>query len=325
MQIYWQKTIFSILPSHIIVLLQKLSPNLLNQLTEIRIRVNQPLVLIFRNSDYVVKENNEKIYLCQISDVERVLQLITKNSLYTLEQELKGGFITIPGGHRVGLAGQAIVAGGKVKTLRNFSSVNIRIAREVQGCADGIVPYLISSPRRIHNSLIISPPRCGKTTILRDLSRQLSTGIPSLNFDGVQIGIVDERSEIGACSHGIPTVNIGQRTDILDGCPKAEGMLMLIRSMSPQLIITDEIGRHEDVIAIQEALNAGVNVIATVHAATVEELLFRPFVQDLIEYKFFDRYVLLQDYPGPGTVAKVIEAKTSRLLFCLKTGVRVCG
>ncbi len=325
MQIYWQETIFPILPSHIIGLLQKLSLNILNQLSEIRIRVNQPLLLVLRNNDYAVTDNRGQNYICDISDVDKVLQLITKNSLYTLEQELKGGFITIPGGHRVGLAGQAIVAGGKVKTLKNFSSVNIRIAREVQGCADSIVPYVIATSQRICNSLIISPPRCGKTTILRDLARQLSTGIPKFKFTGVQVGIVDERSEIAACNRGVPTVNVGQRTDVLDGCPKAEGMLMLVRSMSPQLIITDEIGRQEDVTAVQEALNAGVNVIASAHAATVEELLYRPFVRELVENKLFDRYVLLQDYPCPGTVTKVIEVKTNKLLFCLKTGVRVCG
>ena len=253
-------------------------------------------------------------YICTRDDIGKILQLISKNSLYAFEQELKMGFITIQGGHRVGLAGQAILDGGEIKALKNISSLNIRMAREIKGCADQVIPYMIDSRKKVCNTLIISAPCCGKTTLLRDLIRQISMG--NMERKGLQVGVVDERSEIAACRNGVPTVDLGMRTDVLDACPKASGILMLIRSMSPALVATDELGRQEDVTALREALHAGVSVLTTIHGRDVEEIRQRPYVKELIEGNYFDRYVVLSENPKVGTVEKIIDSKENKVLWC---------
>lgn len=311
--------IFPVLPVHIALMISRLPINTLHELTEIRLRVNRPLLLVLGMQDQMLascegrRGDVDISYLCTRDDVNTTLQLISKNSLYAFEQELKMGFLTIAGGHRVGLAGQTIIDQGQVKTLKNISSLNIRIAREIKGCADMVIPYLFSKEERIVSTLVISPPCCGKTTLLRDLIRQISTG--SHTRPGVQVGVVDERSEIAACRNGIPTVDLGIRTDVMDGCPKANGMLMLIRSMSPMVVATDELGRAEDVRAVREALNAGVRVLATVHGRDVDEVLQRPYVGELIQQNFFERYVILSDKPRVGTVEQIIDTKLNKILW----------
>lgn len=322
--------IYTILSARVATILKSAPYRILSQLTEIRLRINQPLLLVLGNSDIMLDDTGQAVidpyraYRCSSDDLARTLQLISKNSLYAYEQELKMGFITIQGGHRVGLAGQAIIGNGEVRALKNISSMNIRIAREIKGCADKIMPYILAEGD-VLSTLIISPPRCGKTTILRDLARQISSGILQLNFNGAQVGLVDERSEIAACQSGVPTVDLGQRIDVLDGCPKADGMLMLIRSMAPQVVITDELGRTEDAYAIREALNAGVSVIATVHGRSMAEVLQRPYVGELIEHKYFERYVILSSNPSVGSIEAIIDARNSEVLYSSQKGVKVCG
>ena len=314
-----EKFIYPVLPVHIVTIINTIPVDKLTYLTEIRLRINQPLSLVLGNTDIFVSDTGKVItdsndaYLCDRDDVYKTLQLISKNSLYAFEQEMKMGFLTIDGGHRIGLAGQAIVNGGEVKSLKNIASLNIRLAREVKGCAEKIMPYIISERARILNTLLISPPRCGKTTILRDLIRQISTGYKT--YAGLQVGVVDERSEIAACKNGITTVDLGKRTDVLDSCPKAVGMLMLIRSMSPAVVATDELGRVEDVYAVREALNAGVSVLATIHGRDISDLLQRPHVSELIKNKDFDRYVILSDIPRVGTVERIIDSKNDKILW----------
>lgn len=313
-------SIYSILPPRLADLFKKIPPVIVQQITEVRIRMQRPLIAVLGNQDIFIglegeiTENQQLAYQCGAEDLAQLVQLISKNSLYACEQELRSGYFTITGGHRVGVAGQAIMENGRLKALKNISSVNLRIAREVAGCADAILPYLIDR-ERLMSSLIISPPRCGKTTILRDIVRQISDGIPSIPCKGVQVGIVDERSEIAACQQGVPTMNIGCRTDVLDGCPKAIGMLMLIRSMSPAIIITDELGREEDATAVREALHAGIAVITTVHGDNEIDVARRPYIGELIRERFFDRYIILANKPRIGTLKKVIEAKEDTVLY----------
>jgi stage III sporulation protein AA len=314
-----EKQIYPILPVKLVSIIRSVPVATLVDLTEIRLRANLPLLLVLGNTDIIVSPmgkviaNYEEAYLCNQDDVHKTLQLISKNSLYAFEQELKMGFLTIDGGHRIGLAGQAIIDAGDVKALKNISSLNIRLAREVIGCADPIMPYIMTSEGHVLNTLIISPPRCGKTTILRDLIRQISTG--SKIYKGLQVGVVDERSEIAACKNGISTVDLGVRTDVLDSCPKASGMLMLIRSMSPAVVATDELGRSEDIYAVQEALNAGVSVLTTVHGNEISELLHRPYVGELLRNKYFHRYIILSDVPYVGTIEKIIDSKDNKILW----------
>jgi stage III sporulation protein AA len=262
--------------------------------------------------------------VCEREDIAKSLQLISRNSLYAFEQELQSGYITVSGGHRIGLAGQAIVDNGRLKALKNISSLNIRLAREQIGAADLVFPYIVSDGQ-IASTLIISPPRCGKTTLLRDLIRQISYGSPRHGFAGAQVGLVDERSEIAGCCDGVPTVDLGPRVDVLDGCPKAVGLIMLVRSMAPQAVATDELGSEEDALAVREALHAGVAVLASAHGCDAADAARRPNIGALIKDQYFDRFIILSDQPAIGTVEEITEVCTGRVLYHRRNGVRVCG
>lgn len=326
-----ENDIYPILPPALTTVLRRVPLLVMSQLTEIRLRAKQPLLLVLGSSDMLIDQRGRSVAAinsavhCSREDIHRALQLISKNSLYAYEQELRMGFITIKGGHRIGLAGQAILDYGQIKTLNNICSLNIRLAREVQGCADALLPFIFTDNNQVKSTLIISPPRCGKTTMLRDVVRQISTGNIHFNFAGRQVGLVDERSEVAACENGIPTVDLGQRIDVLDGCPKADGMLMLIRSMSPSVVVTDELGREEDAAAVREALNAGISVIATVHGRNVAEVRERPFIGELILQKYFECYVVLCDKPTIGTVSEIIDAKRDTIIFPERSVGKQCG
>jgi len=291
-------------------LLLGLDEHYFNRLEEIRLRCQQPLLLKSGDRDITITSSGRPAedlnsgYVVTREDIQRSLASISDNSLYAFEEEIKRGFITIPGGHRVGLAGQAVINGGQIKTIKNFSSLCFRIARQVPDCALPLIPYI--APRGVPvSSLLISPPRCGKTTLLRDLARILSTGRP--NLPARNVAVIDERSELAGCYLGIPQLDVGTRTDVLDACPKAEGMMMAIRSLSPQVVITDEIGRAEDVTAIRECLNAGVAVIASVHARNVKELENRPLMQDLMKLKAFQSGITLSRRIHPGNIEETIR------------------
>ncbi|EGO63617.1 stage III sporulation protein AA [Acetonema longum] len=326
-----EQTIFPILSSRIAGLIRSVPPPMLDRMTEIRIRTGKPLCILTESSDKMLTPDGSVTvdpacaYYCSREDIAKSLQLVSRNSLYAYEQELQMGYFTVEGGHRIGVAGQAILESGQLKALKNISSLNIRIARPIPGAANIIMPYVIQGHNKVYNTLIISPPRCGKTTVLRDLTRQLSSGVSQYGFAGVQVGLVDERSEIAACYQGVPTVEVGPRVDILDGCPKAIGMLMLIRSMSPQVIVTDELGSEEDVRAVNEALHAGVSVIASIHGQNATDILHRPCSSELIRAKYFDRYVVLTDKPQVGTVGDIIAAATGEILYRQAKGVKACG
>jgi stage III sporulation protein AA len=231
-------------------------------------------------------------------DSLRLLDQITNHSMYTMEEELRRGFITIAGGHRIGLAGRTVLSGGKVEHIRDISGFNIRIAREVCGAADPVLPQLLDFKQNsVLHTLILSPPQHGKTTLIRDLARQISNGTwghPEARWPGLKVGIVDERSEIAGSRNGVPSYDVGPRTDVMDGCPKAEGMMMMIRSMSPEVLVVDEIGRLEDAEALAEALHAGVRVIATAHGSSLDDLSSRPALSKLLQSGFFQMYVVLR-------------------------------
>ena len=247
-----EKEIIDIFPVKIAELLKD---RLLNEhIYEVRIKVGNP-ILIYS------KYGENKINYCPTrEELKNMMQKISNYSLYAYEEDIRQGFITIKGGHRIGIAGECVMENGKVKTIRNISSVNVRIANEVIGCSDKMLQYVISN-NRVYNTIIISPPKCGKTTILRDLTRNISNGVPSLWLYGKKVAVIDERSEIGACHFGIPQNDLGVRTDILDNCLKREGMIMAIRSLSPEVLICDEIGTKGDKEALMMAFNSGVNII----------------------------------------------------------------
>lgn len=278
-------------------------------LEEIRLRIKSPLCLKIGDKDYTISRRGEitarfdDAYLVDGEDIYRSIASISDNSLYAFEEDIKRGFITIPGGHRVGLAGQVVYKEGSICVLKNFSSICFRVAREIKGCAEGLLPHLVDRTGRVLNTLIISPPRCGKTTVLRDLARMISDGI-NLSFPH-NVVVVDERSEIAGCYQGVPQLDVGIRTDVLDGCPKALGIMMAVRSLAPQVVVTDEIGREEDIASIYECINAGVAVITTVHARNVEELERRILFKELLRSGSFGRGVVLSRRKGPGTIETV--------------------
>lgn len=326
-----EKEIVPCLPANIALLIRQVPASQLHGLTEIRLRHSKPLALYFDGGEMFFNVNGrltacpEHAYIVTSQDIMNTLQIISQSSLYALEEELRNGYITLQGGHRVGFVGQAIVDNGRVRAVKHIASFNIRIARELPGVADGVISDLISG-NRVFNTLIISPPSCGKTTLLRDIARQLSDGIPCLGFKGIKVGIVDERSEIAGSFEGVPQNNIGIRTDVFDACPKAEGMTIMIRSMSPQVIIADEIGRLEDSIAIREAVQAGVNLIVTAHGSNMAQIKRRPCMIELIQERVFERYLILGRSRGVGTIEAVLDDNFEAVAVPpARREVRTCG
>jgi len=316
-----REQIISFVPQVVREIIDRYPGQLWDELEEIRLRLGRPLTLHGRKGKMFLSTQGynvspEAAYCPDGEDLERALHLISSSSLYAFEQELRCGYITIPGGHRVGLCGQAVLEQGRVVRLKHITALNYRVAREIVGAAKPYVRYFVDyRRRRVRHALIISPPRCGKTTFLRDLARCLSDGAAELGFSGFQVGIVDERSELAGSFQGQPQLNVGRCTDVLDACPKAEGMMMLLRSMAPQVIITDEIGLEEDVRAVEEVSCAGVTIIATVHAGSLEELRSRPGLRRLLEMHMIERLLFLGRSRGPGFVELILEPGSGKIIY----------
>ena len=287
-----------------------------NKIYEIRLRVNAPLIVIYQGKEYFLTLEGEltreeaKAYHVQTEDLKEMLEYISGYSLYAFEEEIRQGFLTIGGGHRVGIAGKTILDGNKIKSLKYISYINLRLSHQIKGCASPILPYIIKN-RQICHTLIISPPRCGKTTLLRDLIRQVSNG--NRYMPGVSVGVVDERSEIAGSYQGIPQNDLGIRTDVLDCCPKAEGMMMLIRSMSPEVVAVDELGDYEDIHAIESVIHCGCKLFATVHGSSIEDIKRKPLLQRLMQEKVFERYIVLYKKDCAGQIKAIYDERGTGL------------
>lgn len=279
----------------------------LEDIQEIRLRINKPMEIILNNRDVLTS------YICTEEDLRNIIQKISNYSVYAFEEEFKYGYITIKGGHRIGLCGDCVIENGQIKTIKNIASINMRVCREVINCSKNIIEY-ISENDNLLNTILISPPKCGKTTMLRDIARTLSNGDNSLKLRGRKVSIIDERSEIGACYLGVPQLNVGVRTDIYDGCIKSQGIMMAIRALSPEVIICDEIGTEKDIESILLAMNSGVNVVTSIHGFGVEDFLNKKVFYNAIENRVFKRAIVLSNRNGVGTIEDVYDFYTEKSL-----------
>lgn len=293
------ENILSVLPETIAQEIRRMNTS--RGINEIRLRVGKRVTII--SSDMELSLSS----VVSLSDLLDILVKISKNSIYAIQNEINNGFVVIRGGHRIGICGEVVMQDGKIKNIKNINSMNIRVAREIIGSADKIIPYLING-NGIKNALIVSPPGCGKTTILRDLVRQVSNGVSLLGLKGENVGLVDERGEIASVAYGIPNLDVGKRTDILSNVPKSIGIEMMVRSMGISVIATDEIGSKADIEAIKYASLSGVHMIFTMHGSSFLDIKKKAGMKELLEEGIFDVMILLSNKNGPGTIESIENA-----------------
>lgn len=272
-----------------------------DEIEEIRIRTDKPITIRVNDSNRILKHKVTQ------EETLRTFEKICENSIYSYRKQICEGFITIKGGHRIGITGQVVMEDNKVININYISSLNFRIARQKLECSNETLKYIINPEENtIYNTLIVSPPGCGKTTMIRDVVRKLSNGIKEFNFKGRTVGLVDERGEIAAMYKGIPQNDVGVRTDVIDNISKDKGMRMLVRSMAPEIITCDEIGSKEDVQAINYAICSGIKGIFTAHGGNIEEINLNPELADLLKKNVFEKIIFL-DTKQKGVISEVYE------------------
>ena len=271
------------------------------KLEEIRIRANNPVILKLGQVEIVLS------YTITTNEIIGILQNICNNSIYTYQNQICNGFITLPGGNRVGIAGNVVIKDGQVSNISYIYSLNFRISHQINGASDNILKYVLDTENNtIFNTLIVSPPGAGKTTMIRDLAKRISNGINEINFRGLDVSIIDERGEIAAMTKGIIFNDVGIRTDVLDNVPKSIGIRMAVRSMAPKVIIADEIGNKDDVNIINYAICSGVKCIFTAHGSNMEDLLKNNEINKIINLQLFSKIIFL-DEKQKGKIKNVVN------------------
>lgn len=289
--------IFKILPEKISNEIKSVGTN--NQINEIRLRVSRRIIITFFGTELFLN------YIVTLADILEILVKLSKNSLYAIQNDINNGFVVVNGGHRIGICGEVVMQDGKIKNVKNINSMNIRVSRQLIGCADKVINEIIVDGN-LKNTLIVSPPGCGKTTLLRDIIRQISNGIKPLNFTGKNIGLIDERGEIASVCNGISNLDVGLRTDIISNCPKYIGMEMMVRSMGISVIATDEIGSENDINAIKYAALSGVKLIFTMHGSSLDDIIMKTGVKEIIDEGLFERIIILSNSNGiPGKIERI--------------------
>jgi len=279
-----------------------------NDITEIRMRINEKLIIVIKNKKYYLKNEQNEFVVINRLILDNFIKRISENSIYAFNENIINGYITLPKGIRVGLCGTVVSDGGKIITIKDFQSVNIRIPHTVRNCSVPAYDFLVKDD--IKNTLIISAPGCGKTTFLRDFIMQLYQHNISKN-----ILIADERNEICSVVNGEIALKLSGFCDVYTNCSKEFAFKNGIRSMSPDVIITDEIDFKNDLHCIMEAINCGVNVIATVHAKNINQLKNKLGFDEIIDRKFFSRFVVLTNDEGPGTLFAIYDERLN-CIYC---------
>ncbi|MGN0620687.1 MAG: ATPase, T2SS/T4P/T4SS family [Porcipelethomonas sp.] len=279
----------------------KISPSDADRINEIRLRSKRPVSVSVAEGEFFLSRSggftvNESLaVIADTEDIERSFSAVCDYSVHSYKREISEGFVTLEGGNRVGICGTAVTENGQTSTLKYISGLNFRISGQAFGCADEICRRFFSD--RLCSMLIIGPPSCGKTTLLRDMCRNLG--------DRYRISVIDERGEIGAVYHGVPQNSIGNMTDVFDGYPKAQGISAAVRVMSPQIVVCDEIGGQEDCEAIMDSAVCGVKIIASVHGFSHNVLLHSRWIRKLAESGLFEYAVVLGDRSDPGKIKYV--------------------
>lgn len=283
------------------------------EVQEIRLRAEKPVILIRKQQEYFLTKEGRftkemaGAKVMDAGELEQILQHICKYSVYAYVDEIRQGYLTLPGGHRVGVAGQVVLEDeNRIRTIKNIRYLNIRIAHEIKGAAEPVISEVYEKGR-FCNTLILSPPGCGKTTLLRDLVREISDG--NAWGAGMFVSVVDERSELAGSYLGVAQNDLGIRTDVLDGCPKAMGMMLLIRSMAPEVIAVDELGCPEDADAVEKVLRCGCHILSTIHAEDMEELRRKSFMKRLLAEGAFRRFIVLAKENGSCVVKKIYRCE----------------
>ena len=284
-----------LLPARLRRLALELPDERKERVEELRLRVRQPLTVLTGEGELSVAPA-EREALVTSEDIERMISGVTEFSRYASVETLRQGYLAVRGGFRLGVCGTAVLRDGAVCNIKDFSGLALRIVHERIGLAAGVAPRLFDETGRFQSTLILSPPGGGKTTLLRDLIRCLSLG--SAEQRALRVAVIDERSEIAASYQGRAQTELGNHTDVLDGCPKAVGIPMVLRAMSPQVIAVDEITAQEDIAAMCAAANCGVALLATIHAGDVTELSRKPLWRALLEADVFSRAVVIGNEDG---------------------------
>ena len=280
--------VLKILPEDISNVLKNIQDK--EKITELRLRVGTKLRAYFGRNEQEFMMSIEKGHLLKI------LSNISSNSIYSVQNDINKGFITISGGNRIGIAGEVVILDGKIKNIKDISSMNIRIAHECLEAASKIMDKIVVNGR-VNNTLIVSSPGLGKTTLLRDVVRNLSVM-------GYNVSVIDERGEIAAMYDGRPSLNVGHRTDVISFVDKVQGIEMAVRSMAPQVICTDEIGSEQDVEAIKYLCKCGVKFITTMHGGCLEDIIKGP-MRSILNDGYLDTVIVLSNKFEVGSIDKV--------------------
>lgn len=283
--------IFRALPRKISYFIENNLHEHIEEIEEIRIRANKKTIIKYNMNEIIVD------YVTTPMDILNTLQVLCDNSIYSYQSQICQGFITILGGHRIGITGSAVMQNGKVININYISSLNFRIAKEIKGISNNVLPKIIDN-NEIKTTLIVSPPGYGKTTLLRDLVRNISD-------NGFTVSLVDERGEIAAMYKGVPQNDVGIRTDVIENVTKSIGMKIAVRTMTPQVIVADEIGTTEDIDAINYAMCSGVKGIFTAHGGNIDEMKKNEILNKLYQQKVFERIIFLEKMGKVGKIYKL--------------------